>query len=300
MGFFERYKKRIIIAAALILTVCAIATAGRTGRAGFIENALGFIITPVQQIFTTAASWVDDRFGGIREKKDLAAENEELKERIAELEMENRRLELMGTENKKLSDLVSISQKYAEHETTGVNVISKDPGNWYETFILDKGSGKGFSANMVLVNSSGLVGKVVETAHGFSKAMSILDSRSSISAMSSRTGDIGVVKGDRILASQGLCRMEYIDAAAEIMEGDEIVTSHLAGIYPPGISIGVVREVANDANGLTKYAVIQPLVDFKHLDTMLAIDYTKPYDDMDNGEQSQNDTDGGLEAGNEA
>ncbi|MBQ8733455.1 MAG: rod shape-determining protein MreC, partial [Anaerotignum sp.] len=70
----------------------------------------------------------------------------------------------------------------------------------------------------------------------------------------------------------GLCIMEYIDAQADIMVGDEIVTSHLSDIYPAGLAIGKVLELETDTNGLTKYAVIQPYVDLKHLDTILVID----------------------------
>ena len=55
------------------------------------------------------------------------------------------------------------------------------------------------------------------------------------------------------------------------MEGDEIITSGLSDYYPAGISIGYVREIHQDQNGLTKYAVIEPTVDFKHLDTVLVI-----------------------------
>ena len=57
--------------------------------------------------------------------------------------------------------------------------------------------------------------------------------------------------------------------------GDEIVTSHLSDIYPAGLAIGKVLELETDTNGLTKYAVIQPYVDLKHLDTILVIDKKK-------------------------
>ena len=124
---------------------------------------------------------------------------------------------------------------------------------------------------MVLTSSNGLVGKIIESGETYSKALSILDSRSSVPAMSLRTEDLGVVKGEYSLMNNGLCRMEYIDSEAEIMEGDEIVTSHLSDVYPPGITIGRVKEIKTDANGLTKYAIIEPYVDFKHLDTLLVI-----------------------------
>jgi rod shape-determining protein MreC len=89
--------------------------------------------------------------------------------------------------------------------------------------------------------------------------------------MSLRTGDLGVVRGDYSLMDDGLCRMEYIDAESEIMKGDEIVTSQLSDIYPVGLTIGYVKEIVTDTNGLTKYAIIEPQVDFKHLSTLLVI-----------------------------
>ena len=92
--------------------------------------------------------------------------------------------------------------------------------------------------------------------------------------MSVRTGDLGVVKGNYTLSNRGLCKMEYIDGDAEIMVGDEIVTSHLSDIYPEGLAIGKVLEIETDTNGLTKYAVIEPYVDLKHLDTVLVLDKT--------------------------
>ena len=113
---------------------------------------------------------------------------------------------------------------------------------------------------------------MLESGATFSKAQSILDSRSSVPAKSVRTGDLGVVKGDYTLSNNGLCKMEYIDGDAEIMVGDEIVTSHLSDIYPEGLAIGKVLEIETDTNGLTKYAVIEPYVDLKHLDTILIID----------------------------
>ena len=151
---------------------------------------------------------------------------------------------------------MDIAQKYPNYDTTGVNVIAKDPGNWYLSFTINKGTHNGLAPDMVLTDAGGLVGRITECGYIYSKVESILDSRSSVSAMSLRTGDLGVVKGDYTLMNNGLCKMEYIDAESEIMKGDEI---------------GYVKEVVTDENGLTKYAVIEPSVDLKHLSTLLVI-----------------------------
>ena len=270
--FFEKYRKQLIRIGIVLLILLTVIASRKQLNATLLESAVGVVVTPFQDLTTGISSWVDSTVSSARSKTDLQEENEALKAQIAELTEENRRLALYETENEKLSALLKISQKYPAYESVGAAVIAKDPGVWYDVFTIDKGTKDSISANMVLIAPEGLVGKVLESGLTFSKAQSILDSRSSVPAMSLRTGDLGVVKGDYTLMNSGLCKMEYIDGAAEIMVGDEIVTSQLSDIYPPGLAIGRVLEIETDANGLTKYAVIEPFVDLKHLDTILVID----------------------------
>ncbi|MBQ7758758.1 rod shape-determining protein MreC [Anaerotignum sp.] len=270
--FFLKHKKHIISAGIALLVVITVAASGVKLNATLLESAIGVVVTPFQDLTTGISSWIDETVTSARNKTDLKEENEKLKNQIAELMEENRRLAMYEEENAQLSSLLKIAQRYPDYESVGAKIIAKDPGVWYDGFTIDKGTSSDISANMVLIAPEGLVGKVLESGATFSKAQSILDSRSSVPAMSVRTGDLGVVKGDYSLSNDGLCKMEYIDGNAEIMVGDEIVTSHLSDIYPEGLAIGKVLEIETDTNGLTKYAVIEPYVDLKHLDTILVID----------------------------
>jgi len=271
LNFFQNYKKQLLSIVIIVLAVLALVTAGKKQKATVFDNAVSLVVVPAQNIVSTVSSWFGSRISSMRDDTDLNAENTELKAQIALLQSENKRLSLFEEENKRLSGLLEIASKYPGYKTTGTNIIGKDPGNWFLNFNIDKGSKDGISSNMVLTTAEGLAGRITESGYLYSKAQSILDSRSSVSAMSLRTGDLGVVKGDYTLMNDGLCKMEYIDKGSEIMKGDEIVTSQLSDIYPPGITIGYVKEVVRDDNGLTKYAVIEPAVDFKHLTTLLII-----------------------------
>lgn len=271
-SFFEKYKKIIITGAIVLLAILALVTNGKKLNATVVESAIGFVVTPFQDLTTGIGSWVENTLSSNREKQDLLEENEKLREELAALQSDNQRLSLYETENEKLSALLKIAQKYPQYASFGASIIAKNAGSWYDVFTIDKGTSDGVEANMVLVAPEGLVGKVLESGATYAKGQSILDSRSSVPAMSLRTEDLGVVKGEYSLMSDGLCKMEYIDAEAEIMVGDEIVTSHLSDIYPPGLTIGKVKEIQTDTNGLTKYAIIEPAVDLKHLDTLLVLD----------------------------
>lgn len=274
LQFWDKYKKKIIAVLIAVMGIIALVTSQSSLNASLFESAIGVVVTPFQDIISGVSSWAESTITSARDQSSQKEKMEAIQEELALLQQENRRLALYEEENKRLSALLNIAQKYPDYDSFGASISAKSPGAWYNTFTLDKGTRDGVSAEMVLIAPEGIVGKVLESGLTYSKSQSILDSRSSVPAMSARTGDLGVVKGDYTLMNDGLCKMEYIDAESEIMIGDEIVTSHLSEIYPTGLLIGKVIRLETDTNGLTKYAIIEPYVDFKHLDTLLVLNKT--------------------------
>lgn len=273
MEFFERYKKLIITAVIILCFIIAIITVDRA-KPTFFESSIGYVLTPIQKINTNTASWINKKIQFFKNLNEIENENNTLKEQLIEKETELNRLKLIEAENEQLSALVNVALKYSSYPTIGARIIAKDPGNWYDIFIIDKGSKDGLEKNMVVMASGGLVGRIKECGYNYSKVVSVIDSSDAVSAKSLRTDDVGFLRGD--ISNPGFCLMEYIDNDAEIIEGDEIVTSHLSNIFPPGITIGYVKEITTDVNALTKRAIIEPTVDFKHLETILVIN--KVYD----------------------
>lgn len=268
MDFFNNNRRLIISLVTIICIASAIFTVDRV-KPTFIENTFGFIITPVQSFNTRTVDWFNNKKEYFKGITGLAKENEELKTELEKVTAELNMLRLIEDENSELGELLQIQKKYSNYNLVGANIIAKDPSNWYDTFLIDKGTKDGMQKNMVVLTADGLVGRIKECGYNYSKVVSIIDDSDSVSAMSLRTDDIGYVHSD--LTSNGLCKMDYVDSSAEIIEGDEIITSHLSDIFPEGITIGYVKEIHTDTNALTKYAVITPAVDFKHLDTVLVI-----------------------------
>jgi len=277
LEFFKTHIKKIMAAITAVMIIIIIITGFYKTNATFVESGIGFIVVPIQKTLRNAKKWVADEIDFWKNASDFQKENEELKLKIEKLESENSRLKLYEADNKRLTELLELQEKYYDYPTVGADVVGKEPGNWYEVFTIDKGTRDNLSADMVILTQKGLAGRITETAYNYSKVITIIDDRSSVSAKNLRTGDIGVVKGDSTLRKEGLCKMEYIDANAELMVGDEIVTSHLGDIYPVGITIGYIKEIKADPNGLTKYALIEPVVDFKHIETVLVIDRKLEY-----------------------
>ena len=86
-----------------------------------------------------------------------------------------------------------------------------------------------------------------------------------------RTGEVTVAMGDLSLMQQGRLKLSYLSDESGLVNGDLLLTSGLGGYYPSGLGIGSVEEVRTDDNGLTKYAVIAPLVDMNQLTEVFVI-----------------------------
>jgi rod shape-determining protein MreC len=198
------------------------------------------------------------------ENKRLRAENEDLT-------LEINRLKLAESDNKMLSQLLELDREYAQYSKTGAKITDKDPDDWIDVYTINKGTSDGLALNMIALAPGGLMGIITHCGVNSSTVRSIIDSRSSVTATCMRTGDIGYVKGDSVLMREGLCRMTLIDYAAEILEGDEIVTATMSAYYPAGITIGHVLSVESDPNGLTKHALIQPSASLYRLETLLIV-----------------------------
>ena len=236
----------------------------------------GSLIAPLQEGVSKAGSWLANRSEELVQIRSLLNENEALKAQIDELTMENIRLQQGRYELTNLRELYDLDAQYDEYEKLGARIIAKDSGNWFHSFVINKGSNDGLKIDMNVMAGSGPVGRIVDVGPNWSKVMSIIDDNAKTSGMVLSTSDNLIVCGDLELYSDGLISFEkLIDSADRVVEGDKIVTSHISDKYLPGILIGYIFNINVDSNNLTKSGLITPAVDFEHLEEVLVVTQLK-------------------------
>ncbi len=202
----------------------------------------------------------------------LLTENEALKQKVDELTIENTRLQQDRYELTNLRQLYNLDTQYDEYEKTGARIIAKDSGNWFYSFVINKGAADGIAVDMNVMAGSGLVGRVVAVGPNWAKVKSIIADDSNVSAMVLASSDNLVVSGNLKLYNSGVIEFgQLIDSDNVVVEGDKIVTSNISDKFLPGILIGYVNTINSDANNLTKSGYITPAVDFEHLEEVLVI-----------------------------
>ncbi len=264
--------KYILLILSIVCVIMMVLSYTTNILSGPFEAIAGYTIIPFQKGISYAGNWLSDRSDNVKKMSELMNENDELRKKVDELTIEVNSLSQDKYELAELRQMLELSERYSQYNKVGARVIGKDSGNWYSTFLIDKGSRDGLSVDMNVMAGSGLVGIITEVGPNWSSVKSIINDSSNVSAMVLATSDTMIVSGDLEKFSEGYISFSQLaDKENKVVQGDQIVTSHISDKYLPGISIGYITEIVDDSNNLTKSGHITPVVDFEHLDTVLVI-----------------------------
>jgi len=236
-----------------------------------IERPFLAVFSPIHDFFSTIVNFIANKVASVKDIFYLKSQNEILKKKIEELSPYQKIYYELKTENEKLRRMLDLKQKTYDFDLEAAEVIGRDPGNWSNIVIIDKGTNSGVYKNMAVISEDGLVGYTVDVGKNWAKVLIITDNRSSISAMIQRTRDNGIVKGSVSPAPPGYIKMVYLPVDASIVKGDVVISSGIGGIVPKGIVIGEVVEVKKESDNLMKYAIVKPAVDFNKLEYVFVI-----------------------------
>lgn len=232
----------------------------------------GQVIVPFEKGISEAGKWISARSDELAQIRDLIRENTELKQQIDELTIENTALQQERYELNDLRELYQLDAQYQGYEKVGARIIAKDAGNWFHSFVIDKGSEDGILPDMNVIAGSGLVGRIVDVGPNWAKVTSIISDNSNVSGKILATSDHLIVSGDLELYGSGVIRFgQLVDSADKVVEGDKIVTSNISDKYLPNILVGYINKLETDSNNITKSGLLTPAVDFEHLEAVLVI-----------------------------
>ncbi|MGD2124605.1 MAG: rod shape-determining protein MreC [Desulfobacteraceae bacterium] len=230
------------------------------------EQIIIEITCPLQKLIRKTVNVVEGvwlRYFGLI---NLRSENARLQREINALRMENDRYREMVATNKRLQEMLQF-KKTINWPVLAAQVIGRDPSGWFESVIIDKGKNSGLKVNMPVVDAKGVVGRLVSVSPNYAKVLLIIDQNSAVDCLVQRSREKGIVKG----LSPKLCKLDYVVKTSDILAGDVIVTSGMGRVFPKGLPVGEVLEVANIPWKLFKDIQIRPTVDFAKLEEVLVV-----------------------------
>ena len=240
---------------------------------GPVGTAASYVFIPMQRGLTTVGNWISDKTYELATLKDVMKENEQLKTQVDELTDELNTLKLEQYDTEDLRELLALDTGYSEYNKLSASVIGKDAGNWFDTFLIDKGSKDGVAEGMNVITGRGLAGIITEVGPNYAKVRSIIDDTSSVSGMVLSTSDNCIIKGNlQTMDDRQMITFSNLkDTEGKVSVGDQVVTSYISSEYVQGLLIGYISEIHVNSNNLTKSGLITPVVDFEHVKHVLVI-----------------------------
>jgi rod shape-determining protein MreC len=203
---------------------------------------------------------------GLLQYKRLLRENSDFKDKLAQMHYEIESSEELRLENDRLKELLDYKEELS-YETIACHVIGRDPSNWRNTLLLNKGLEDGIVNNAAVIYFGGLAGKVMNTFSGYSRVMLITDPASKIAVRVQRTRDEAILEG----LYDGLCRLKYLPIDCKVIIGDSVVTSASSSLYSEGIYIGKIVSIDYDPSYTYKTAIVRPEYNLINLEDVLCL-----------------------------
>ena len=270
-GILKNKPLIIMLIAILLLGILAFVTSADRS-VSWIESTLGSVIQPVQSFAAKASNGIISFVQKVFKTSDADKELEQLQVRMAQLEQAADENAKLKAENERLKKLLNYVETLENYEYVTAVVTGNSQGVWFETFTINAGRNKGIEKDMPVVCAEGLIGRVIEVGANWSKVTAIIDPSSEVSVMVERTREIGVVRGSFSATSDNQLELYFLPSGFDLVPGDKIVTSGMSSIFPKTITVGTVSEVTRrSAEGSQSNAIIEPAVDFGHLEEVLVL-----------------------------
>lgn len=233
--------------------------------ARLLEAASFSLLAELQRAVAAIVGGAREVWTGYVALRTVHQENEALRRRLAELEVQLQAERALARQSRVFEELLAL-RAATDLPTLSARVIGADPTPLFRTITIDRGTADGVRPDLAVIAPAGVVGRVIgQVGPRAARVQLLIDRTAAAGALIERSRAAGVVVG-----GDSTLRMEYVSNLADVRPGDVVVTSGIDGIYPKGFRIGQVEQVERGA-GLYKTIRVRPAVDFASLELVLVV-----------------------------
>ncbi len=222
-----------------LICVAAMIADYHFGALNSVRFGIAAVVEPIQRAAAWPVNQVEDIGRYFGEQKKLVSENDALKLKLTEYAREAQATRQLQTDQLQLLGLQSLKSKYNNLGVVAeVLYTTKLAGN--SSLIIDKGAASGLKAGMAVIDSDGVIGQVVRVGPTTSELSLITQKDQPVPVMVARNNLRAITVG---VGRENVLEMPYLPVAADVRDGDILLTSGIDGTYPPGLNVGKVSHV---------------------------------------------------------
>ena len=212
-------------------------------------------LNSLRAITVTAASILEEPVSNVRVYRNALKTNAYLQQQNILLQDELSKLRSIEKENQELKSLLRLEESY-NYPLQITRVVTKQLNTLNNSLIVNVGSNKGIQRGMPLINSDGLIGKVILAASNYSQVMPLSHPLFRVSAQIQDSKANGIITWD--ISSPSYLIMDFVPKTVTIDSGMVIQTSGLGNEFPAGIPIGQVVDFRSQEGTNTQQLKIEP------------------------------------------
>lgn len=246
-------------------------TSGQRVIRAWTQTIADFVQSPVTSI--TAA--VSNYFTSISTLRTAQSDNDVLKQRVQELEVEVKQKEDLASENERLKLLLQLKET-SKYKVLTARIIGRDPSVWFDSSIINRGSLDGVVLNMPVVTDGGLVGRVTAVSPLTAQVDLITYSKSGLGGIIGQIGEsnaLGVVVGT---SKKDLLEMKYVPGSTIVQVGQTVFTTGQDGIFPPGLKVGEIVDIVTGSATTPHVIQIRPAAKLNSMQEVGVLLYEPP------------------------
>jgi len=263
----KKYHSLIVAAVLLIFSLALLSySTSRLSETGFLRKAVLETAAPVENAINISLKGLHDAWKRYLFLVGLEDENRRLREQNAALSDQINRYREGYIEGMRLRKLLNLTEGFPSR-TVAARVVDRRRASLFKMILINKGTTDGLRVGLPVLSEQGVVGRIIETAWHASQVLLIIDENSNVDALIQRSRAQGILQG----AGTAGCNMKYISRVEEIQEGDIVLTSGLAGMFPKGMFLGVVTRASRSGEGLFQKIDVSPAVDFEKIEEVIAL-----------------------------
>ncbi|HWU31692.1 MAG TPA: rod shape-determining protein MreC [Marmoricola sp.] len=251
-----------LLAAVVVLLLDS--TGGAHSPLSPIRNALGTIASPFEKAANAVAKPLADLGGYFRSNSSLRTEVGTLRSENAQLRGQVALTQLEQSRVDELNKLTGVAASTG-YSFLAAHVVAIGPAQSFaRTVMLDVGTADGVHSDMTVVDSGGLVGRIVSTTSSTATVLLISDPTSVVASRLGTDRQLGTISGTGGTA----LTFQISGATASVAPGSTLTTwGSPSGIpYVAGIPIGTVSAVTSNPRDLSVQATVEPFAQFGSLD----------------------------------
>ncbi|KAA1015203.1 rod shape-determining protein MreC [Paraburkholderia panacisoli] len=253
----------------VVLAIALLISDARFQTLEIVRGVLGAGLYPLQR----AALVPRDIFMGAADlavtSATLRSENDKLRTKDLQLSQQANTASELAAENTHLRALLQLSQRSTtESLPAEIQYDTRDP--FTQKVVIGRGAQQGIQDGSPVVNEDGVIGQVTRVFPLQAEVTLLTDKDQAVPVQIVRTGLRSVIygtpKGDTL-------DLRFVPISADVQTGDELVTSGLDGVYPPGLPVAKVVRVDKQADTAFARVVCLPIAPVRGARQLLVLHY---------------------------